>query len=121
MIVVYIAGPFRGANAWEVERHAQSAEVLAYEVWALGMVALCPHNNTRHFDGVLNDGIWLSGDLELLGRCDAILMVPGWETSIGAMAERTFALTRGIPVYDDLNNLARDYERQIIDSHERQS
>lgn len=99
MIVVYIAGPYRGANAWEVHQNIERAQALAYEVWEAGMVAICPHNNTRHFDGTLTDEVWLEGDLELLRRSDAILMTPRWAMSVGASAERLAAIAAGIPVY----------------------
>jgi len=96
--VVYIAGPFRAANQWEQEANIRRAEAMALEVWRLGAVALCPHLNTRYFSGALPDEVWLDGDLELLRRCDAILMVHGWENSAGAMAEKAFARENNIPI-----------------------
>lgn len=99
MIVVYIAGPFRGPSAWAIEQNIRRAEALALEVWAAGLVALCPHTNTRFFQGALPDEVWLQGDLELLRRCDAVLLVEGWEQSVGAQAEKTAAEARGIPIF----------------------
>lgn len=94
--VIYIAGPFRAANQWEQEQNIRRAEELSLRVWRVGGVALCPHLNTRFFSGALPDEVWLEGDLELLRRCDAILMVQGWELSFGAVQERAFALEHGI-------------------------
>ena len=105
MIVVYIAGPYRGANAWAIEQNIRRAEELALAVWRAGMAALCPHTNTRFFQGAAEDHVWLDGDLELLTRCDAVLMVPGWERSQGAMAERARAIAGDIPVFEDLDVL----------------
>lgn len=100
--VVYIAGPFRGAHAWEIEQNIRNAETLALEVWACGAAALCPHTNTRFFQGTLPDETWLEGDLVLLERCDALLAHPEWTRSVGASKEVAHALNRGIPVFYDL-------------------
>ena len=102
MKVVYIAGPFRGPNAWEIEQNIRRAEALALEVWRLGAVALCPHTMNRFFSGAAEDHIWLNGDLELLTRCDAVLLAPNWRSSTGALAERDLAVFRGMPVFYDL-------------------
>lgn len=105
MRVVYIAGPFRGPNAWEIEQNIRRAEALALEVWRAGFAALCPHTNTRFFQGAAPDEVWLAGDLELLGRCDAVLLTLDWQRSSGARAEVDYAKTRGIPVFETLAEL----------------
>lgn len=100
MKVIYIAGPFRASNkvtgksdAWGVQRNVMAAMACALEVWKLGAVALCPHSNTMFFQDAAGceDSVWLQGDLELLRRCDAIMLTPDWERSSGARAERDFA------------------------------
>lgn len=99
MRVVYVAGPFRAANQWEQEQNIRRAEALSLEIWKLGGVALCPHLNTRYFSGALPDETWLEGDLELLRRCDAVLMVPGWSLSHGARLEMAFASDHNIQIF----------------------
>lgn len=110
MIVVYIAGPFRGPDAYAVHLNCNKAEATAFAVWTSGMVALCPHNNTRHFDGALTDKVWLDGDLELLSRCDALLVSPGWDKSRGALAEIAFAEGKDIPIFYGMDQLLK-YKR----------
>ena len=105
MIVVYVAGPFRATSAWGIEQNVRRTEELALAVWRSGMAALCPHTNTRFFQGAADDAVWLQGDLELLRRCDAVLLVPGWQASVGACAERVAALAGGLPVFEDLDRL----------------
>lgn len=68
MRVVYIAGPFRAENAWEIEQNIRRAEEAALELWRAGAAVLCPHTNTRYFQGAAPDHVWLEGDLELLRR-----------------------------------------------------
>ncbi len=110
MKVVYVAGPFRSvnpngrSNSWGVQSNVMRAMALALEVWKLGHAAVCPHSNTMFFqdaDGCVDD-VWLNGDLEILKRCDAVLMTPDYERSSGARAERDEALRVGLPVFETL-------------------
>lgn len=107
MKVVYIAGPFRAESAWGVEQNIRRAEELALEVWRTGKAAaICPHTNTRFFQGATpDDDVWLKGDIEILHRCDAVLLTPDWERSSGARAERKVAQEAGIPVFHNLAGL----------------
>jgi hypothetical protein len=45
-------------------------------------------------------GPWLAMDLEVVGRCDAVLRLPG--ESVGADGETEHARALGIPVFHDL-------------------
>ena len=105
MTLGYVAGPFRADNSWEIEQNIRRAEALALEVWRLGAACICPHANTRFFDGAAEDAVWLDGDIEMLSRCDFVLMTPDWETSRGAVAEQLHALNRGIRVFYELQSL----------------
>lgn len=100
--VIYIAGPFRGRNAWEIECNIRRAESLAMSVWHLGGAAICPHANTRYFQGLLDDGVWLAGDLAILEKCDAVVLTDNWITSSGAVDEVIFAVEHDIPVFEYL-------------------
>lgn len=98
MKVIYVAGPFRGAHAWAVEQNVRRAEAVAYEVFAAGHVALCPHTNTRFFDGSLPDQIFIDGTLELMRRCDAVIVLPNYARSQGTRGEIAEAERLGKPV-----------------------
>ena len=102
MRLVFIAGPYRGASAWEIEQNVRRAEALALEVWRLGAVAVCPHAMTRYYQDALPDDVWLRGMLELLGACHAVLLVPGWAESSGTRAEVARADTLGLHVFQGL-------------------
>lgn len=99
MKVIYIAGKYRGATPWEVEQNIRAAEDIAAKVWAMGHAALCPHANSRHMEGVASDEHFLAGTLELMRRCDAVLLVPNWHRSEGARAEVAEAERQGMPVF----------------------
>jgi len=111
MRVIYIAGPFRAPNpdgtnnAWRTQENIMRAMDLAREVWRLGHAALCPHANTMFFQNTAPDAVWLEGDLEMMRRCDGVLLVEGWEQSQGASAEAEEAVTLGIPIFSNLERL----------------
>lgn len=102
MRVVYIAGPYRGADAFAIAENVRNAERLALAVWRMGAAALCPHCNTAHFQGCAPDTLWLDGDLAMMKRCDAVLLTPDWKRSEGARLERRAARRAGIPVFETL-------------------
>jgi len=112
MKLVYVAGPFRAPNSWEIEQNIRRAETLALEVWRAGFAALCPHCNTRFFQGAADDKIWLEGDLEMLRRCDAMILVPGWGKSSGTRAEITEAERLEIPVFQSLIKMKEFFSGQ---------
>lgn len=117
MMVGYVAGPFRGKSHWEIHENIRNAERLALEVWRLGAACICPHTNTIHFQDSAPDDVWLAGDLEMVKRCDFVLMTPDWARSSGARAEEAFARQHQIPVFYDLKALkewlwVREHEYQ---------
>lgn len=106
MKVVYIAGPFTGETAWDVECNVRRAEQAALEVARLGAMPLCPHTNSRFFHGQGPPEFWYEGTMELLRRCDAVIFLHNWATSKGCAAEREEAIQRAIPIFDDFFDLA---------------
>jgi nucleoside 2-deoxyribosyltransferase len=97
--LVYIAGPYRAASPWQVEQNIRAAEDLAVKVHAVGMFAVCTHPMTRFMDGATDDEHMLVGTLELMRRCDAVILTRDWRLSSGAVAEVAEATRLGIPVF----------------------
>ena len=100
--VVYIAGPFRGDSAYVVSVNVFAAESAAFAVAQAGAIPLCPHTLYRNFDGTITDQFWLNATMELMRRCDAVLMILGWRESQGARAEKLEAERLGKPVFETL-------------------
>lgn len=111
MYVVYIAGPFRAPTSWGIEQNIRKAETLALEVWRHGFAAVCPHCNTRFFQGELPDNIWLQGDIAILERCDAVLFDADG-LSEGVMGELDAAEKKGIPAFTDLDALIKWFDEE---------
>jgi hypothetical protein len=105
MKVIYVAGPFRAENAWAIECNIREAERVALEVWNMGCAAICPHTNTRFFQGAAPDDVWLKGDIEIMKRCDAVILTSDWPRSSGAKEEKRVAEQSGIPVFETLAHL----------------
>lgn len=106
--VVYTGGPFTADTVYGERLNIRNAEAWALAIWKAGHVALCPHMNTANFSGEMKADDFIRGDLELLARCDAILLLPGWERSRGTLIELKVATLLGIPVYhwNDPNKFA---------------
>jgi len=108
--VAFTSGPYRArlsasGRIWTVRRNIRQAEIYALKYWNLGYSVLCPHLNTAFFDGEAPDNTWLAGDLAFIDRLDpatdVIVMMPGWQDSEGALAERRFAEARDIQVIEE--------------------
>lgn len=108
---VYIAGPMRGIE----EFNFPAFDMAAFRIEMAGHVACSPANLDRDagFDPVeLPDSYdWnmvppdfdmhaaITRDINALRQCDAIYMLPGWEQSTGARAEKAIADWCGIPEF----------------------
>lgn len=98
MKVAYISGPYRSDSLEGVIGNIARARAVALKYWKLGYAVICPHLNTALFDGACPDSVWLEGDIEILKRCDVIVMMVGYEKSKGAKAELAAAKAVGLEV-----------------------
>jgi hypothetical protein len=101
MIVIYLAGPYRSdIGPWGVAQNIERAREAARELWKMGLPVICPHANTAMMDGAdIPVDLWLDGDIAMMERCDAVVVLPGWESSAGTKGEIRRAEEIGIPVY----------------------
>jgi len=98
MKLAFISGPYRGQSESAVVANIRHAEKYAIKYWLDGFAVICPHKNTALFGGLAPEQVWLDGDMEILKRCDLIVMIPGWESSEGAKAEHRAALHMGMDI-----------------------
>ena len=101
MLVAYVAGPYRNKSLYFIKQNIRRAEDVAVRLWNYGYAVICPHANTNFFDGAygMEDDVWLKGDLEIISRCDILVVIPGWASSKGTKEEIKFARSLGIPVF----------------------
>lgn len=109
MPIVYVAGPYRGLNHAAIELNIQSATAVGLEAIRKGWSPIIPHKNTGHLDQLVNlpDQFWLDATMELMLRCDAVVLCPGHDRSVGTAEEVRRARARGIPIYATVDVLPR--------------
>lgn len=113
MKTVYVAGPYRAPTREQVSENIEHAGDIGLRVASLGYSPVIPHMNTAHMDAqapYLDDYFWLDATLELMRRCDAVVLVPGWENSVGTQGEILEARRLGIPVFEDANDLPAPWQ-----------
>jgi len=110
--LVYVAGPYRAATREAVAQNIAAARHVGRIVMQLGMMPVMPTVNTAMMDfdfpGDTDDAFWIDGTMELMRRCDAVVMVDGWQFSQGATGELEEARRLGIPVYTTTIQMAKD-------------
>lgn len=102
MKLLYLAGPFSDDDPIHgVARNVLAASEIALEAARKGWMPVCPHKNTQDFQHAADipPEFWYEGDLDLMRRCDAVLMLPGYERSQGALRELEVATAEGMGVY----------------------
>jgi hypothetical protein len=105
--LVYVAGRYSAPSRAGVERNIRAAVAVGITVAELGAMPVVPHANTADaaFEETQPYQFWIEGTLELLRRCDAVLMVEGWQDSRGARGEHAEAKRLGKPIFETAHGL----------------
>ena len=98
MIVVYLAGPIRGAPGDNQFQHVHSALADAKKLRDAGFCVLVPQRCVLDevVFGAVDVARWLEEDYELIRRADVLCRRPG--PSLGSDSEVAFAREIGKPV-----------------------
>ena len=102
-MLLYLAGPYSPTETATTEENIQAARRVAVELWGAGYAVICPHLNTAGFEKDLPDMApqdFVDRDLEIVPRCDALVLFPGWRRSTGARRELEVAIWHNLPVYE---------------------
>jgi hypothetical protein len=105
-MIVYTAGPYqdirdhKGLCKHPRENNVAQARAVAIALWDEGYTVICPHLNTLNFEHFtkLTSAQFVEADLEIVSKMDALVMLPNWEHSKGAVSEKEHAEILGIPV-----------------------
>lgn len=96
-MLIYVSGPY---TLGDIDTNIAKAREVAVELWKMGYAVICPHTNTAHFDcPEIPYEAFIAGDVEMVRRVDALVMLPGWMESKGAVREHQVAEDAGIPCY----------------------
>jgi len=122
---VYIAGPLTPAST--TQNHAieylvniRNMVSAGRRLFMAGLYPFVPAFDFLFFMLPPTDSSWEEGPLEISGpqikeysmewlrRCDAVLFLPGWSKSQGAIAEYFEAKSLGIPTFFDIEDLLKE-------------
>lgn len=103
--LVYVAGPYSATTVKGRSKNIKAAWKVGCQVATLGVYPVVPHMNTAHMDKLQDWQWWIDATLELMLRCNAVLMIEGWEASKGARGEEAMAKKVGIPVFYNISDL----------------
>lgn len=107
--MLYVAAPYRAKTTAELQQNVAVARHIGKLAARKGWFPVMPTVNTAMFDrdfpDLDDDEFWLEGTAELMRRCDAVVMSPGWSQSAGARAELLEAQRRGIPVFMSVDDM----------------
>lgn len=102
-MIAYLASPYSSADPAVREERFRAACRVAAVLFRAGHFLISPiaHSHVLVEHGLPGDwNFWQSFDRALLARCDAlfVLMLDGWEESVGVQAEIRIARELGKPV-----------------------
>ncbi len=106
-IFVYISGPMTPKNGWTAEDNVVAGLNVYWALLRRGIPAFCPQLSGMFPTAwsVMSHTEWLAYDFAVIDRCTHVFMMPRWETSTGAVAEREYALAQGKIVVEDMELL----------------
>lgn len=98
MISIYIAGPYTGDEERNTRRMIEVYQALIKK----GYAPFCPLLSHYAAETSISYKEWMRQDTYWLLKCDAMFFMG---SSPGADAERLVAEAKGIPIYEDLQDL----------------
>lgn len=103
--ICYVAGPYRAAQPYMIVENIRLAKAFGDQLIRRGIMPLVPHKNTEHCEGLGDAQFFIEGTKELLRRCDAIFVVPGFQNSVGTLGEIEEAKKLEIPIFFNLKEV----------------
>ena len=100
--LIYLASPYAHPSAEVREARLEAARYVCGRMVDQGRIVMSP---LVYLGEIASTGVhppqgWYAFDLQLLARCDelVVLQLPGWEDSKGVLVEIAGAQTKGMPV-----------------------
>jgi hypothetical protein len=95
----YVAGPFRHDSPTQMAAHIVTAKAAAVTLANRGWSPYVPHANLGHAFGQIPETDAEAINDTFLQLCQALLLLPGWEHSVGATREHDMATRAGLPIF----------------------
>jgi hypothetical protein len=106
-VFVYLSGPMTAKDGHLMEENVAAGLRVHLDLLRRGIPNFCPQLSGA-FPSAWADvpwQQWIAFDLKVIDRCTHVLMLPRWESSQGAVVEKEYAESRGIPVIYDIDSL----------------
>lgn len=105
-VFVYMAGPITARNGYSIEDNRKMTEKALYELLRAGipcfMPPIIPHTEVDYETCLLYDNV-------AIARCTAMVMLPRWNESPGALKERALAIELDMEIFDSVEELIKAY------------
>ena len=106
---IYVAGPYSADNVIDVLRNIRNGIEASQQVFMQGYAPFCPwldyHFVLMDFGDALTLDDFYQYSMAWLDVSDGLLVLPGYETSKGTLAEIKRAERLNIPVYYDIDDV----------------
>lgn len=103
---IYISGPMRGI----INDNEEAFREAAYILHARGHDPINPASNPKG----LSLAEYMRIDLTYIESCDGILLLAGWESSLGAKAELSYAVYLGKHVFLSIQEAAVEEPHRLL-------
>lgn len=107
-VFVYISGPMTAKYGHTIEENIAAGLRVYLDCLKRGVPAFSPHLSGAFPSAwtALSWDMWLQYDLAVIDRCTHVLAMPRWSQSAGARKEVAYAQAHGIPVINNLDEIA---------------
>jgi hypothetical protein len=117
---VFVAGKYNDTNVTNVLANMRKGINASIEVLKAGMAPYCPWLDFQWgLAEELSAGEYKDVAMAWLSVCDAVVVLPGWETSEGTKAEIDCARELNIPIYYSVAALVDDPKMRNIQVKEK--
>lgn len=111
MKLIYIAGPYTAETPEGIQENVEAAQQLGREVMSLfpgKVLAVVPHSMGKGLESQGDYAFWCAATLELMRRCDGVVLRHNWCDSPGAVNEVNEAIRQKMPIVVESGSLSAD-------------
>jgi hypothetical protein len=120
--LVYVAGPITADTKHKQTRNINAGIKQAARLWQKWHIpAFSPHAQSGQWEEWDQERDYipvLAGDLQMLNRSDMMLLLPGWEESLGAQLEVGYANYLGLRVFESelalVDHVKNNYDYETL-------